>query len=494
MVTDISTGLNRRFRPFSDFQEVETPHYRLLPFQFIALDSDGLDYLATNWIGEPIFCNKADIEKLIHGRLAKHTAKYDDFKAKHFLYDDESSVALDLLAAKFFSQQQYKSRGTSLFMFVTTLRCEHTCKYCQVSRRTQDSTTFDMSAEQAQLAIDFMFQSPSPVYKVEFQGGESLLNFPLIQYIVKAVNQRNDNIGKKVSFVITTNLACLTQDHLDFCKLHGVDISTSLDGPAELHNFNRPRPGKDSHKRAVDGIHRVRQELGPHAISALMTTTAKSLKYPKEIVDEYLEQGFSSVFLRPISPYGFAIKTKAARAYEAEQWLDFYFQALEYIIELNRRGTYFREAYATLLLKKIYGQPTYYVDLQSPSGIGIGGIIFNYNGKIYASDEGRMLAEMGDETFCLGHLEKDSYAVTMKQDRLWEPLRKSLAESSPQCHDCAVRPFCGSEPVFHHATQGDVCGHKATSDFCNRNMKILKYLFGQLSKKPEERRILESWI
>ncbi len=43
-----------------------------------------------------------------------------------------------------------------------------------------------------------------------------------------------------------------------------------------------------------------------------------------------------------------------------------------------------------------------YVDLTSPAGIGIGAIVYNYDGDVYASDEGRMLAEMGDTTFRLG--------------------------------------------------------------------------------------------
>jgi hypothetical protein len=34
--------------------------------------------------------------------------------------------------------------------------------------------------------------------------------------------------------------------------------------------------------------------------------------------------------------------------------------------------------------------------------IGIGALVYNYDGDIYASDEGRMLAEMGDRTFRLG--------------------------------------------------------------------------------------------
>ena len=47
-------------------------------------------------------------------------------------------------------------------------------------------------------------------------------------------------------------------------------------------------------------------------------------------------------------------------------------------------------------------RPLGYVDLRSPAGIGLGALVYNYDGKVFASDEGRMLAEMGDRTFELG--------------------------------------------------------------------------------------------
>ena len=58
------------------------------------------------------------------------------------------------------------------------------------------------------------------------------------------------------------------------------------------------------------------------------------------------------------------------------------------------------EQYSAIVLKKMLtNDDPGYVDLTSPAGIGIGAIVYNYDGDVYASDEGRMLAEMGDRTF-----------------------------------------------------------------------------------------------
>ena len=96
------------------------------------------------------------------------------------------------------------------------------------------------------------------------------------------------------------------------------------------------------------------------------------------------------------------------------------------------------------------------VDLQSPAGIGVAAIVYNYDGDVYASDESRMLAEMGDKSFCIGNVHRDSYEDIFLSDRLLEALESSFAASAPMCSWCAFEPYCGADPVFHHATQSDV--------------------------------------
>ncbi len=284
-------------------------------------------------------------------------------------------------------------------MFVVTLRCEHSCPYCQVSRQTEDKSLFDMDEGTASKAIDFALQGPSRRMKFEFQGGEPLLNFKLIKYVVYESKKRNINYGKDLSFIIATNLAVITDEILDFCKKEGVGISTSLDGPRDIHNANRPRPGKNSYELTVEGIKKARVKVGFNNVNALMTTTDKSLDHVEEIIDEYVKLGFNGIFLRPLSPYGFAVKTKKYNLYDSKKWFEFYLRGLNYIIELNKSGVKFQEFYSSLILKKIFtfSDPGY-IDLRSPAGIGIGGIVYNYDGKVFASDEGRMLAEMGDRT------------------------------------------------------------------------------------------------
>jgi His-Xaa-Ser system radical SAM maturase HxsB len=351
-----------------------------------------------------------------------------------------------------------------------------------------------MTIETASKAIDFMFKTPSPAIKVEFQGGEPLLNFELVQYVVNETKKRNLQHNKNLSFVIATTLSLLDDDVLAFCKKHDIHLSSSLDGPRELHNHNRPRHGRDSYERFIVGLDKARNMLGFDKVSALMTTTEESLKDVRTIIDEYVKLKFDGIFLRALSPYGHAIKRKRYDRYDAHKWLEFYKNGLDYIIELNRNGVPFIEHYATIILQKILtSNDAGYVDLMNPSGAGIAAVVFNYDGDVYASDESRMLAEMGDKTFRLGNLHVNSYKEIMLNDALLDTLEASFTLSAPMCSDCAFEAYCGAEPVYHHAMFGDVLGKKYESDFCYKNMAIFKHLINLMESDATVKALFMRW-
>jgi His-Xaa-Ser system radical SAM maturase HxsB len=478
----------------SHFKAVQSNRSEFLPFRFIDLDSQRV--VVVNEVGEHHVLDRRVFDRFIRRELAPDTTEYRDLEAKHFVYDGQSQVPIRLLATKYRTKRQFLAGFTDLHIFVVSLRCEHSCHYCQVSRVSQDRSRYDMTPETAERALDLVFRSPAQVLKIEFQGGEPLLNFDLVKHIVESAERRNQHEQRDVQFVVATNLAVATSEMLDFFREHDVLVSTSIDGPAELHNANRPRPGGNSYELAVIGIERARAMLGIDRVSALMTTTRRSLEIPEAIVDEYVKLGFDTIFVRPISPYGFAVRTQLKTGYERQVFLDFYVRALDHVIKLNRGGKFFVEAYAQLLLKKILTPfATGYVDLQSPAGAGISVAVYNYDGDVYATDESRMLAEMGDKTFRLGNVHTDSYERMFGGELLKTLVAASCVESLPGCCDCAFQTYCGCDPVENYATQGDIFGHRPTSDFCRRNMFIIKHLLELYhGDDPFIRELFWAWV
>ena len=485
--------MERVFLPPEAYQD-SSDRYALLPFRFTRFSKDR--ELLVNEAGEFLFAPSGTVQKIVERQLERGTSLYSSLKAKQFIYDRSSSVNLDLLATKVRTKHEFLAGGTKLHIFVVTLRCDHSCHYCQVSRQTSNHLEYDMTTLTANRSLAMMMETPGEDITLELQGGESLLAFEMIQYLVAKAKKMATQRQKNLDIVVTTNLANVTDDILAFLKKERIKVSTSLDGPAFIHNANRPRPGNNSHELTLLNIERCRDVLGFDQVAALMTTTQLSLNHPIEIVDEYVRHSFHSIFLRPISPYGFAIKTHKKTGYQMRAFLDFYKKGLAHILEINKKGYHLVEVYTKILLTKIltpYG--TGFVDLQSPAGAGWNVLVYNYDGDVYISDESRMLAEMNDFTFRLGNVHQHSRKDIFTSDAFLSFQQSSCNQSLPGCSDCAYQTYCGSDPIFNHATQGDIFGFRSTSAFCERNMEIIRYLFELISENdPETMRIFWSWL
>ncbi|WP_373143156.1 His-Xaa-Ser system radical SAM maturase HxsB [Mycobacterium marinum] len=479
------------FAPANSFVPLASA-LQLLPIRFERLGADRL--LVGNMVGDITEMTQAELDRLCALDLAPGDGLYERAFEKLFIGSVEQRAQHQLLALRLRSRLSFLRAATPLHLFVVTLRCEHSCPYCQVSRQSKDRARYDMDQETASKALDIALSAPAPLIKIEFQGGEPLLNFDLVRWIVSAATARATIREKQLQFVIATNLALLNEEVLDFCDEHNILLSTSLDGPRDLHNKNRPRRGQNSYELAVAGIARVKERLGPDRVSALMTTTEASLERVEEIVDEYLQQGLNGIFLRPLSPYGFAIKTKQFHKYGGEDWLRFWKRGLRYILDINKSGRHFPEFYSALILRRMLSdEPIGYVDLRSPAGAGLGALVYNYDGAVFASDEARMLAEMGDRTFELGNVAVHSYRDLVLSDTLVSAVVDSLTQTAPQCSRCVFEPHCGADPVYHHATQKDPLGIKPLSEFCKRQKGVITHLFELLEHSPEDAAILRKW-
>ncbi|MBC7000607.1 His-Xaa-Ser system radical SAM maturase HxsB [Cytophaga sp. FL35] len=489
---NIRNKRNRKFRT-REYYGNSASDYHLLPFRFIEL-SESKEILV-NEVGESLIVPRGTALKIAQRCIAENDPIIPDLISRFFISRKPIPELIDVLATRYRTKKSFLDSFTSLHIFVLTLRCNHSCHYCQVSRVTENREDFDISYNDIDLGIDHMFKSPSKKLTIEFQGGEPLLAFDKLEYAIERITRLNKDFKKELSFVVCTNATVFNTKNLQFLKEHNVLISTSLDGPEFLHDANRPKTGRNSYQLVLNGINYARKMVGHDQVSALMTTTRLSLDYPIEIIDNYLENGFNNIFLRPISPYGFALKNKTKNIYDDKKFLEFYKKGLDHIIKINQRGRYFVEDYTAILLKKILTPfCTNYVDLQSPSGIINNVVVFNYDGRVYASDESRMLAERNDLTFLLGHV-SDSYESIFYGKKSKELSKYWSNESLAGCSDCAFQSYCGADPVYHYASQGDFEGFRPTSGFCLKNMGIIKHLFELMDfRKEEVMPIFISWI
>jgi len=469
--------------------------YRLLPLRFDRINDN--EVFICNEVGEFLFVPVNDFNMLVKQQLTPENPSFLDLKAKQFLTDTELEPVIEMLATKYRTRKSFLDKFTALHMVVPTLKCNSNCKYCQVSRKDVTAKGFSMNKTMARKIVDLIFKSPSPYIKIEFQGGEPLLEFGLIKYIIERAEWVNLFKKKELEFVICTNLTLMTNKMLRYLKGHKVYISTSLDGPKDLHNMNRPlQNDSNSYDKVIDKIRLCRKVLGHDSVSALMTTSRYNLNRLNDAVDEYLKQGFNSIFLRSLNPYGFAKRDGQSIAYKIDEFISEYKKALDYIIDINLRGTYFVEEFASLLLTRILTPfSTGFVDMQSPVGVAISGVIYNYDGNVYVSDEARMLASTGDKKFLMGNVNEKSYAELFDSEFLHSLLSKSCLECLPECSWCAYQNFCGADPVRNYSEQRDIIGNRTTSEECKRNKEIMKFLLDLIKNGDQQiQKVFWSWI
>ena len=102
--------------------------YELLPFRFIRLDDR---MVVVNEVGEYELLQQNEFDQFVRHSLSPTSDVYRNLKAKHFLRDPESLVPIKLLATKYRTKRTFLEGFTRLHIFVVTLRCDHSCHYCQ---------------------------------------------------------------------------------------------------------------------------------------------------------------------------------------------------------------------------------------------------------------------------------------------------------------------------------------------------------------------------
>lgn len=450
------------------------------------------EYLITNDLGRYMFLSNDDFKDFVCCRTDLRSEVGKLLVDNLFAYQTSSDSFIDNSIFHYRNAKNYLFASTGLHIFVITDSCNMSCRYCQAQNECPKTTKL-MSAEVAKKASDIALSSPQKAITIEFQGGEPLLNFEIIKYAVLYIEKNKKD--KNVDFSIVTNLTLLTDEIIDFIKEHHINISTSIDGPMQLHNYNRPCVnGSGSFEKTLQSLSKLKD--ADISVGAIQTTTKRSLQYTKEIINTYVSLGFNNIFIRPLSPLGYAKQNWSTIGYTAKEFVDFYKNCFDYIISLNLNGIYIRENHAALFLNKILtGVSPNYMELRSPCGASVGQLAYYYDGEIFTCDEGRMMQEMGNPVFKLGDVFKSSYNDLMNSSICKKVCSSSVLESLPKCCDCVYQPYCGVCPVVNYAMNQDLIFRDWHNYRCEIYAGMLDKLFEVLQKNDKNQiEILRKWL
>lgn len=460
----------------------------------------GSKYLLTNEAGDYISLSATEFNYLITGKTGKKFSKKNELKSKCFLLEGANWTKQ---IEKYRNKKQYLLSGPGLHIIVVTLRCNYNCLYCQTSSKESGREDLDMDLGTAKMTVDFIFKSPNKNIAIEFQGGEPLLNWPIVKFIIKYANEQNKERNKNLELRLVSNFSLMDDEKMDFCFKNGVTLCTSLDGPEEIHNKNRPFIEGNSYQettkwleKALKKYKKYEKQRGKKYFAqpgALVTVSRFSLLKYKEIINEYASRGIEIIFLRPLAPLGIAQKSWPVIGYSAKEFVEFYRKSLEYIFELWSKGKKISEYNAAIIATKILtdSDPNY-LEMRSPCGAGIGQMAYDYNGDIYTCDEGRMMGYMGDDMFKLGNVAKNSYNEVIESPVVKTMCLASETSSLPGCSDCAYQPYCGVCPIYNYAVNNNIFAQQPNSGRCQVNQAIFDLIFGYLQDK-NKKKILQEW-
>ncbi len=463
--------------------------------------------LITNDGGEWMWLSLDNFSKLSTGKIKKDNQIYQELVKKDFVDIDKKKVIK--LARKYLRLNQTVFQGTSLFIIVLTLRCNHRCLYCQAIPEHPDKKGFDMNKKQAKKVVDLVFRTPSHYVNIEFQGGEPLLNWETLKYITKYAKKVNKEKKKELKISLVSNLTLLDDEKLKYLLGNDVSISCSFDGPSYIHNKNRLYlEDNNSYKavvakmvkvqKAVKAKKKINKNKFVDQLNAVLTVSRFALPYPEKIVDEYLKRGFGNIFIRPLSPFGLERKTLNIIGYKVEDFIKFYIKMMDYILKINLEKKIFIERATFYALKKIMRQedPGYY-EMRSPCGAGIGQMAFDYDGRIFTCDEGRMAARMGYDNFMLGDInENDSregYNKLIDNEVTKTMCLASSLDNYTECQNCPYKPYCGTCPLANFIEFGTIIPQISNTDRCKINKAMFDYIFLKM-KNEKYRAIFNSWL
>jgi len=449
----------------------------------------GEKVLVSNDFGDWLMLTREEFRDLVEGRPRPGEPLYEKLKRANLIARE---VDLHAQADRWRRKKQYLFNGPTLHAFVLTHRCNHGCQYCHSSIVGMERTDTDMSIETAERGIDLAFQSTAWAITIEFQGGEPTANWEVLRHIVEYARTKNVEARKVLSFALVTNLSLMDDERLEYLLDRRVQICTSLDGPPDLHNKIRIFRNGNSHEILVSWMKKINQryadmglDIHQYRVEALPTITRPSLTRWKDIVDQFVELGCRAIFLRKLDPFGFAAKSAKTLGYSMDEFLEFYANAVDYIIELNRQGVQVMERHAAIMLDKILcDEEPNYLDLRIPGGACIGQLGYAPDGSIYSSDEGRFVASMGDDMFKIGTVH-DSYRELMTNAATRALVMAGLNDGQPDCVSCVYKPWCGQQVEYNYKTQGSLHGHMRDSTWCRKHKSIFDYLMHKLESADE---------
>jgi uncharacterized protein len=314
-----------------------------------------------------------------------------------------------------------------------TNQCNLSCSYCyefgEDKIATPEGKPKFMDWETAKSSVDYLFESSKgrPSVHITFFGGETLMNFPLLQKVVEYATEEGARRGVNIDFSLTTNATLLNSKVIEFLAEKRVGVTVSIDGPQEMQDkFRVFANGRGSYDVVRPRVEELLSKHRTRPIGARVTMTSGAMDVRRIYHHLKHELGFHEVAFAPVT-------TSPDRLYSiGEPGMDrvlaqFQDLAQEYL-EFALRGEHHGFSNVSDTLAELHQG----VNKSLPCGAGLGLVGVGPSGDIAPCHR-----FVDSDEHVLGHI-----STGIDQEKRTAFLDRGNIDTKYDCHSCWARPLC----------------------------------------------------
>lgn len=331
-------------------------------------------------------------------------------------------------------------------LFVTD-QCNFKCRYCYEKNEKKNKESMDQKT--ADNVINFIKSTIKPWQQltVTFHGGEPLIRFSLITYIIDRLRNELQN---ESTFGITTNGSLLNEEIVEYLAENmQYKLSISIDGNEKTQNFNRPSSANSVNYNDIIKYALIMKEKNP-LFTIRMTYDRYNVNDLFENIKFFIDNGFDRII---------AEADFMSLEWEQDDFDIIYEQFIKvnkYISSIqDRRITVYPVNSENICLNKCTAGHDYYT--------------ISTKGKIYPCT-----MVINNDEFCIGDVTTGINKSELKK------IDSITSKETEGCSECSYKKFCTTYRCcfINYASTGDaysanlvMCNmmniKKRLDDFCN---------------------------
>jgi uncharacterized protein len=325
-----------------------------------------------------------------------------------------------------------KPQGTILDRLVLNVSnaCNLRCRYCYAGGGNYGRPQSLMKEKTAARILDQFIRLFDEIHKIQFFGGEPLLNPDLIRFICEDIQRRLERgeIRERPRFSIVTNGTILSDEIIKLFEQYEIASTISLDGPELVNDYLR---GEGTFRKICRFVRALQEHKIEYSFEGTYTAFHMENGLPLKDLLDFYHKHFQKmeIHMPPASlPKGHPL------ALDDTVLNEVYRDAVEYSLDNISSGhSPCSLSFASRMMNTfLEGKP---IENYCPAGFST--LSADAQGNVYPC-----FMFTGNEDFIVGNVFAENEVRGRRDKPMVQKIFYSDKTRNPQCRECWASPFC----------------------------------------------------